>query len=101
MNFFEDLIKASDVEYLMTEANAIEEEIQLVNQRVEVLRKEVDEMWRVEETPSEMVTNLDTVVEASGISSSNHHHCGAEYRLVSLFMHRGKPFFFFPLSIGF
>ncbi|KAG0146217.1 hypothetical protein CROQUDRAFT_44674 [Cronartium quercuum f. sp. fusiforme G11] len=63
--FFGDLIGPEEVNFLATEADAIEEEVERVNKRVAGLKEEVEEMWKMESRQ------------------------GCEYRLVSLFMHRG------------
>ncbi|KAH9817242.1 ubiquitin carboxyl-terminal hydrolase [Melampsora americana] len=82
--FFGDILNKSDIEFLSTEANAIEEEIKVVNERVRELKEDVNKMWQEIEQPTK---NVSAEVAESGMIQVQ--ASSAEYRLVSLFMHRG------------
>ncbi|CAH7683133.1 ubiquitin carboxyl-terminal hydrolase, partial [Phakopsora pachyrhizi] len=83
-DFFKGLIEEEEMDYLEKEARSIDEEIVEINQKIKQLKEEVEQTW---------FTGTMVLDERNGseelAKSSTKKNRSAEYRLVSLFNHRG------------
>ncbi|MBW0461494.1 hypothetical protein O181_001209 [Austropuccinia psidii MF-1] len=94
MDFFNGLLGQNELEYLETEAVAIDEEIEVNEAKVKQLKAEVEELWRekaegvLEESLNGKMTEDEDEIDRKKMNK-NRPNKSAEYKLVSLFIHRG------------